>query len=108
MRGPTIGSSPWRGWWAVAGHGAAARKGGGGSLGRRRRRRKGREGRGPGWPIGPARWDGPEGHWAEGQENKIRFPGLEKLIKKNLMAETIGKNSQKIVENLGMQDCELG
>jgi hypothetical protein len=28
--GPTIGSSPWCGRWAVAGHDTAAREGGGG------------------------------------------------------------------------------
>jgi hypothetical protein len=28
------------------------------------------------------------------------------MFKENLVAETIGKNSQKIVENFGMQECE--
>jgi hypothetical protein len=46
-------------------------------LGRRGRRRKGRrkgaQARWAGWPAGTAEWDGPEGHWARGKENKIRF-----------------------------------
>jgi hypothetical protein len=29
------------------------------------------------------------------------------MIKENRVAEIIGKNSQKIVEKLGMQECEL-
>jgi hypothetical protein len=33
--------------------------------------------------------------------------GLGKLVKDNLVVETIGKNSQKIVENLGREECEL-
>jgi hypothetical protein len=29
------------------------------------------------------------------------------MTKKNMVVEIIGKISQKIVENLGMQECEL-
>jgi hypothetical protein len=35
------------------------------------------------------------------------FLGLGKLITENQVAEIIGKNSQKIVGKLGMQECEL-
>jgi hypothetical protein len=51
MRGPAVGSSPWRGRWAMIGHGATAREGSGGVARPTRAKKKGKEEGGAG-PVG--------------------------------------------------------
>jgi hypothetical protein len=67
--------------------------------------RKGKGGMQSGGPAGP--------DWSAGPEKRKRkikiklISSFRKTIKENRVAEIIGKNSQKFVEKLGMQECGL-
>jgi hypothetical protein len=78
-------------------------------------KKKGKEGHRPDGQaglLGRLGGNGPDVQWG-GEEKKLTFEfqncflGLGKLITENQVAEIIGKNSQKIVGKLGMQECEL-
>jgi hypothetical protein len=70
MRGPTVGSSPWRGRWAAVGHGTTMCEGGDGVAQPARAKKKGKEEGGTGL-VGRL---GGMGHKATGLKKKIEKP----------------------------------